>query len=210
MAFERAIVRSGDRCCVRSRRGWKMPESLPEFAALPIEGVFDGETTVVDARSSSSQIRCGHVNLAPREPAGLPRRGSRRVARGTWVDDDREQFSKTPVTPGARDLAPPAVRIDRRLPRPPWAERQLGRALELPLKPLPDYPGSAIGWDDHLVSASAFDLELPGGELSRAKVHLDATAIRSLARRFRDRSLFSLRPTAEAIHGSRRPPNHAF
>ncbi len=73
---------------------------------------------------------------------------------------------------------------------PRWAERQLARTLELPLKRLPDYPGSAIGWDDHLVPASAFDLELPGGELSRAKVHFVATAIRSLERRFAiDRSV---------------------
>jgi protein MpaA len=73
---------------------------------------------------------------------------------------------------------------------PRWAERQLARALNLPLERLPDYPGSAIGWDDHLVSASAFDVELPGGELRRAKIRLVATAIRSLARRFAvDRSL---------------------
>ena len=67
---------------------------------------------------------------------------------------------------------------------PHRAERQLARALKLPLERLPDYPGSAIGWDDHLVPASAFDLELPGRELGRAKIHLVATAIRSLARRF--------------------------
>jgi murein peptide amidase A len=66
---------------------------------------------------------------------------------------------------------------------PRWAERQLARAIGLPLERLPDYPGSAIGWDDHLVPASAFDLELPG-QLSRPTVRLVATAIRSLARRF--------------------------
>jgi len=72
---------------------------------------------------------------------------------------------------------------------PRWAERQLARALKLPLERLPDYPGSSIGWDDHLVPASAFDLELPG-QLSREKIELVATAIRSLARRFAvDRSL---------------------
>jgi hypothetical protein len=73
---------------------------------------------------------------------------------------------------------------------PRWAERQLARALNLPLERLPDDPGSAIGWDDHLVSASAFDVELPGGEPRRAKIRLVATAIRSLARRFAiDRSV---------------------
>jgi bifunctional non-homologous end joining protein LigD len=39
----RAIVRSGDHYCVRSRRGWHMTELLPEFSSLPVEGVFDGE-----------------------------------------------------------------------------------------------------------------------------------------------------------------------
>jgi len=72
---------------------------------------------------------------------------------------------------------------------PRWAERQLARTLNLPLERLPDFPGSAIGWDDHLAPASAFDLELPG-HLLRAKVQVVATAIRSLARRYAvDRAL---------------------
>ncbi|MGH2934665.1 MAG: DUF2817 domain-containing protein [Gaiellaceae bacterium] len=73
---------------------------------------------------------------------------------------------------------------------PRWAEQQLARALGLPLQRLPDYPGSAIGWDDHVVPASAFDVELPGGRLSGATIRGVATAIRSLARRFvNDRSV---------------------
>lgn len=67
---------------------------------------------------------------------------------------------------------------------PRWAELQLARALALPLQRLSDYPGSAIGWDDHVVPASAFDVELPGGQLSGATVRRVATAIRSLERRF--------------------------
>jgi bifunctional non-homologous end joining protein LigD len=39
----RAIVRSGEDYCVRSRRGWHMTDLLPEFAGMPVEGVFDGE-----------------------------------------------------------------------------------------------------------------------------------------------------------------------
>jgi bifunctional non-homologous end joining protein LigD len=39
----RAIVRSGENYCVRSRRGWLMTELLPELAGIPIQGVFDGE-----------------------------------------------------------------------------------------------------------------------------------------------------------------------
>lgn len=67
---------------------------------------------------------------------------------------------------------------------PRWPERFLARALALPLERLPDYPGSAIGWEDHLVPASAFDLELPGGgNLSQTTLRRVETGIRSLARR---------------------------
>jgi protein MpaA len=74
---------------------------------------------------------------------------------------------------------------------PRWAEQQLARALKLPLQRLPDYPGSAIGWDDHIVPASAFDVELPGGQLTGATVRRVAAGIRSLARRFVSRSRHS-------------------
>jgi protein MpaA len=72
---------------------------------------------------------------------------------------------------------------------PLWAERYLARATELPLRRLPDYAGSSIGWDDHIVPSSAFDVELPGGELSQTTIRRVTTGIRSLASRF-------------AIHGS--------
>jgi ATP-dependent DNA ligase len=39
----RAIIRSGDHYCVRSRRGWQMTQLRPELASLPVEAVFDGE-----------------------------------------------------------------------------------------------------------------------------------------------------------------------
>src|SRR3954465_14224927 len=45
----RAIVRGGDHYCVRSRRGWQMTELLPEFARIPVEGVFDGELVAFGA-----------------------------------------------------------------------------------------------------------------------------------------------------------------
>jgi protein MpaA len=67
---------------------------------------------------------------------------------------------------------------------PRWAERQLARAIGLPLRRLPDYAGSGIGWEDHIVPASAFDVELSGGGLSRATVDLVVHGIRSIARRF--------------------------
>ena len=71
---------------------------------------------------------------------------------------------------------------------PGWAERVLGAALRLPLRRLPDYAGSAIGWEDHLVRNSAFDVELPGGRLAPALVEHVAAAVRSLATLYRRRS----------------------
>ncbi len=67
---------------------------------------------------------------------------------------------------------------------PRWAEQLLGRALGLPLARLPDYPGSAIGWDDHVIPRSAFDVELPGGRLRGAAARRVAAGIRLVARRF--------------------------
>ena len=39
----RAILRTGKGYCVCSRRGWPMAELLPEFRALPVRGMVDGE-----------------------------------------------------------------------------------------------------------------------------------------------------------------------
>ena len=65
---------------------------------------------------------------------------------------------------------------------PLWAERLLADATGLPLERLPDYPGSAIGWEDQLVPHSAFDVELPGGTLSSAQIRRYVAAIRLVAR----------------------------
>jgi len=67
---------------------------------------------------------------------------------------------------------------------PRWAEQLLSRTSGLPVQRLPDYPGSAIGWEDHLIPGSAFDLELRGGHLSRSSVRRYADAIRMLERAF--------------------------
>jgi len=69
---------------------------------------------------------------------------------------------------------------------PGWAEQVLGRATGLPLRRLTDYPGSAIGWEDHLMPASAFDLELPGG-VGRTDARRYAEAIQRLARTYASR-----------------------
>ena len=70
---------------------------------------------------------------------------------------------------------------------PRRAEQLLSRKTGVPLERLLDYPGSAIGWEDHLIPGWAFDLELPGGQLNASIVHGFAEAIRLLARRYASR-----------------------
>jgi murein peptide amidase A len=72
---------------------------------------------------------------------------------------------------------------------PPWAEQLLSRTTALPLERLNDYPGSAIGWEDHLIPRSAFDLELPGLPLTPSLVRRYVDAIRLLARTYAKRPL---------------------
>jgi len=60
-------------------------------------------------------------------------------------------------------------------------ERLFAARVGLPLTPLPDYPGSAIGWEDHLVANSAFVVELPPGQLSPASRRRYVAALRTLA-----------------------------
>jgi ATP-dependent DNA ligase len=54
----RAIVRTGEDFAVRSRRGWPITDLLPEFASLPIRGVFDGELVAFgnDRKPSFRQV----------------------------------------------------------------------------------------------------------------------------------------------------------
>ena len=67
---------------------------------------------------------------------------------------------------------------------PRWAEQLLARTIGLPLERLPDYPGSAIGWENHIIHGSAFDLELPGAQLTGPIALRYADAIRLLAHTF--------------------------
>jgi protein MpaA len=61
-------------------------------------------------------------------------------------------------------------------------ETALAHATALPLERLTRYPGSAIGWENHVIPNSAFDVELPGGSFSRSSVTRYAEAIRLIAR----------------------------
>lgn len=68
----RAIVRTGDEYTVRSRRGWLMTELLPEFASLPVEGVFDGSWSR-SATTGSHPTHASHAESCTATPASRSR-----------------------------------------------------------------------------------------------------------------------------------------
>lgn len=61
---------------------------------------------------------------------------------------------------------------------PKDVERRFARDAGLPLRSLPDYPGSATGWENTIVGGSAFVVELPGGRPSPEAVRRYASAVR--------------------------------
>jgi protein MpaA len=64
-------------------------------------------------------------------------------------------------------------------------ERRYGHDTGLPLRTLTDYPGSAVGFEDHLFGPTAFVVELPAGALIRAQVRRHALAVLAIANRSR-------------------------
>ena len=65
----------------------------------------------------------------------------------------------------------------------PEVQREYARRTGLPLRSLPDYRGTAIGWENHFVrGGSAFVVELKAG---RAPVRKHVAAVLALARRYR-------------------------
>jgi protein MpaA len=64
---------------------------------------------------------------------------------------------------------------------PAAPEKALAQALRLPEQALPDYPGSAVGFDNTLVRRSAFVVELAAGPLGVAARRRAADAILALA-----------------------------
>ena len=65
---------------------------------------------------------------------------------------------------------------------PMWAEQTVANSTGLRSERLVDYPGSAIGWEDHVYPHSAFDVELPGGALGDGESGRFIAAIRLVAR----------------------------
>jgi len=66
----------------------------------------------------------------------------------------------------------------------PALQREYARRTGLPLRSLPAYRGTAVGWENHLVrDGSAFVVELRAGP-ARAALHADT--VLALARRYRD------------------------
>ena len=65
----------------------------------------------------------------------------------------------------------------------PSLQREYARRTGLPLRSLPDYHGTAIGWENHLVpTGSAFVVELRRRRRRRCSAHVDA--VLALARRY--------------------------
>ena len=61
-------------------------------------------------------------------------------------------------------------------------ERQYARLVGLRTFVLPRYPGSAVSWENHILSRStAFVVELPHGHLSRRAVERHVRAVLTLA-----------------------------
>jgi protein MpaA len=65
---------------------------------------------------------------------------------------------------------------------PRLVEDRLASALGVREQALPDYPGSAIGYEDQLLPASAFAFELPAGALTPGRAGQIATAILTVSR----------------------------
>jgi protein MpaA len=68
----------------------------------------------------------------------------------------------------------------------PAVQREYARRTGLPLRSLPDYRGTAIGWENHLIrDGSAFVVELKAGPARPAPVRKHVDAVLALARRYR-------------------------
>ena len=68
----------------------------------------------------------------------------------------------------------------------PAVQREYARRTGLPLRWLPNYRGTAIGWQNHeLRDGNAFVVELHGGPASRTAVRRHVNAVLALARKAR-------------------------
>jgi protein MpaA len=64
---------------------------------------------------------------------------------------------------------------------PAALESRYAAETGMPMARLPDYRGSAIGFEDGLIHASAFAVELPPGALSKRQLRRHVMAVRDLA-----------------------------
>ena len=63
-------------------------------------------------------------------------------------------------------------------------ERRYAQLTGLPQRPLTDYPGSAVGWQDALLGPTAFVVELPPQPLSPASVRRYTAALDAVLPRY--------------------------
>jgi murein peptide amidase A len=155
-------------------------------------------------RSASPGVRMWLIRTA--NPDGVAA-GTRQNAHG--VDLNRNfpyRWSRGPrgtFYPGPRPASEPETRALMRLVRrvrpqlaiyyhqhlrivvrergaDPAVQRAYARRVRLPLRSLPNYRGTAVSWENHVVGGgSAFVVELPAG---RADAALHARAVRAVAR----------------------------
>jgi protein MpaA len=66
---------------------------------------------------------------------------------------------------------------------PPSLERRYAADARLPLRRLPDYPGSAVGYEDQQFGPTAFVVELLGGSLTSPQLARQVQAVLDIAAR---------------------------
>jgi protein MpaA len=66
---------------------------------------------------------------------------------------------------------------------PVTAERRYAVATGLSLQRLTDYPGSAVGFEDHMFGPTAFVVELPAGTLTTTQALRHASTVLAIAKR---------------------------
>ena len=134
------------------------------------------------AHRQPGRPREGHAPERPRRgpqpqlPLALAHRPARhllpRPARGLGARDAGADAASSGGQAAARDLLPPGARDDGpgAAGVDPAVQREYARRTGLPLRSLPNYRGTAIGWQNHeLRDGSAFVVELHGGPASRTR-----------------------------------------
>src|SRR4051794_453630 len=161
----------------------------PTVAGRPIDAWLVDDLNP-DGRAAGTRANARGVDLN----RNFPRRWRHLGARGTGVWSGPRALSE----PEARAMAGLVRRVRPRISiwfhQPlglvdrsggsPAVERRFSHLSGLPLRQLTRYPGSAVGWEDHVLRGStAFVVELPRGRLSARASRRLARAVVALSQR---------------------------